>query len=87
MTGARVTGRRIRRFIVRELLDEPFEGRDPLAAEACDSLALEQLIDYIEEEFGVAFEDEEVVRENFSSIPTLVALVKRKQRARRSIRA
>ncbi|MFL5515974.1 MAG: phosphopantetheine-binding protein [Gemmatimonadales bacterium] len=76
---------RIRRFIVRELLEEPFEGRDPLAAEACDSLALEQLIDYIEEEFGVAFEDEELVRENFSSIPTLAALVKAKQRARRTV--
>jgi acyl carrier protein len=77
---------RMRRFIVRELLEEPFEGRDPLAAEACDSLALEQLIDWIEEEYGVVFADEELVRENFASVPTLAALVKRK-RAGRTVHA
>jgi acyl carrier protein len=78
-----VTAWRIRRFIMRELLEEPFDGRDPLAEEALDSLAIEQLIDYIEERFGVAFDDEEVVRENFSSIPTLAALVNDKRRATR----
>jgi acyl carrier protein len=68
---------------MRELVEEPFEGRDPLAAEALDSLAIEQLIDYIEERFGVTFDDTEVVRENFSSIPTLAALVDEKRRAKR----
>jgi acyl carrier protein len=80
-----MTARRIRRFIMRELLEEPFEGPDPLAAEALDSLAIEQLIEYIEGTFDVSFDDTELVRENFSSIPTLAALVNEKCRARKEV--
>lgn len=74
------TARRIRRFIVRELLDETFRGDDPLAAGALDSLAVEQLVEYIETTFGVHFRDDELVAETFSSIPALAALVADKQR-------
>lgn len=71
---------RLERFIVDELLEERYDGRDPLATDAVDSLGLEQLIDYIEQEFGVRFDDEELVRQNFASLPTLAAFVDSKQR-------
>jgi acyl carrier protein len=71
--------RLLERFIVDELLEERYDGRDPLAAEAVDSLGLEQLVGYIEEELGVGLADEEVVRENFAAIPALAAFIASKQ--------
>jgi acyl carrier protein len=66
---------RLRRFIFEELLEEPYVGPDPLADEVVDSLGQEQLVEYILEAFGVELEDEEMVRENFESLPALSALV------------
>lgn len=71
--------RRLRAFIVDELLDEPFRGDDPLAAGAVDSLGIEQLIGHLEEAFGIVLDDEELVFENFESLPTLAALVESKR--------
>ncbi|CAN5895211.1 hypothetical protein BH20GEM1_BH20GEM1_21400 [soil metagenome] len=70
---------RLRRFIVSELLEEPFDGGDPLAAGAVDSLALEQLIDHLQERFDIGFADEELVAENFASVPRVVGLVNAKR--------
>lgn len=67
--------RRLERFIVEELVDERYDGRDPLAAGVVDSLGLEQLVDYIEDEFGFRVSDTDVVRENFGSLPALTAFV------------
>jgi acyl carrier protein len=75
--------RRLERFIVDELLEELYDGRDPLATDAVDSLGLEQLVDYIEDEFGVRLEDREMVAENFESIPALAALVHSKREGAR----
>jgi acyl carrier protein len=75
LQAAGETERQLREFVVAELLEEPFLGDDPLAAGAVDSLGIEQLIEYIEEAFGVELADEEVVHENFESLPTLAALV------------
>lgn len=66
-------------FIVDELLDGMHDGRDPLAAGAVDSLGLEQLAEYIAEEYGVELRDEEMVAENLESIPALAALVDSKR--------
>jgi acyl carrier protein len=71
--------RRLESFIVDELIEERYDGRDPLAAEAVDSLGFEQLAEYIEEEFSVRIEDQEMVRENFESVPALAALVREKR--------
>jgi acyl carrier protein len=69
-------------FILGELLEEGFyDGGDPLAANAVDSLGVEQLVAYIEEEWGVPIGDEEMVAENFESIPALAALVDSKRGA------
>lgn len=77
--------RRLQAFIVEQLLDQPFDGRDPLAANAVDSLGIEQLAQYIEEQYGVKLSDEELVPASFESVPALAALVDR--RLRRSVRA
>ncbi len=71
----------IRQYIGNELLDGAEVSGDPLAEGMLDSLAIEQLIGYIEDEFGVLFEDEELVAENFVSVSTVVGLVEEKLKA------
>ena len=72
-------GDKIRTFIVETLIDEDIGEGDPLTADEVDSLGLEQLADYIEEEFGVRIEDEDMVRRNFASVATLAAFVESKR--------
>jgi acyl carrier protein len=72
------TASRIRQFAT-QLTD--VGSRDPLADGLLDSLALEQLISYLESEFGIEFADEDLVRENFTSVEQVAALVEAKQRA------
>jgi acyl carrier protein len=72
---------KLERFILGELIEDRYDGRDPLAAELIDSLGLEQLVEYIEEEFGVTIEDQEMIRKNFESVAVLAALVSAKREA------
>ena len=81
------TAERIRSFIEEELLDDPAEPGDPLTNGALDSLAVEQLITYLSEAFGVTFRDEEVIEKNFSSVPRLAEVVDDKRGAVRVERA
>ena len=82
-SGDLSTAERIRSFIDEELMDDgPIEG-DPLTDEALDSLAIEQLVSYIEDTFGVTFRDDEIVARNFASVPTLAQLVNQKISAAR----
>lgn len=72
---------KLKRFILDELVEEGlYEGGDPLARGVVDSLGLEQLVAYIEEEWGVRLADAEMVEESFESLPVLAALVEVKQR-------
>lgn len=70
---------RLRRYLIDELLDDfydrPYDGDDPLADGEVDSLGAEQVIGYIETSFGVALLDDDIVAENFESLPALAALV------------
>jgi acyl carrier protein len=75
------TEQAIQRYILDEILAAPPASDDPLAGRELDSLAIEQLLNFIEEEFDVEFEDEELSLENFSSIPVLAALVDAKHEA------
>lgn len=68
----------IRRYIEHHLLDG-VSSPDPLAEGLLDSLAVEQLIAHLERSFGIAFEDGELVAENFASIEALAALVRTKR--------
>jgi len=82
-SGDLSTAERIRSFIDQELMDDPAAEGDPLSNDALDSLAIEQLVSYIEEAFGVRLRDDEVVAKNFASVPTLAELVNRKRSAAR----
>jgi len=79
--AGRDTELELRRFIVDELLEDRYNGRDPLEIGAVDSLGIEQLVEYIEQELDVRLADEEMSRENFESIPVLAALVDAKREA------
>ena len=72
---------KVRQYIQDELLEGAELPVDPLAEGMLDSLAIEQLIGYVEDEFGVIFEDDELVAENFASITTVVELVETKLKA------
>jgi acyl carrier protein len=65
----------LRRFIVEELLEAPFDGEDPLAAGEVDSLGVEQLVEYAFEVWGAELDDEEIIAENFESIAALAAVI------------
>lgn len=65
-------------FIADELLGQDGGEGDPLSTDALDSLGLEQLVEYVEEEFGVSIRGEEMVRRNFKSIAALSAFVEAK---------
>ena len=74
--------RSLERFIAGELLEERYDGRDPLAARVVDSLGIEQIVTYIEEEFGVRLTDEDLVEESFESLSSLAAVVDTRRAAR-----
>ena len=65
----------LRDFINEELLERLGLSTDPLAEGLLDSLALEQLIDLTEEHYGILFEQEEIERPRFASLPTFAAVV------------
>jgi acyl carrier protein len=72
----------IRNFIFEELMEgQPKEG-DPVSDGKLDSLALEQVIGFIEDTYDVAFTDDELVEENFTSIDAVAALVETKRNGR-----
>ena len=65
---------KIRRFISEELLfDESRRIADdqPLVGEVLDSLALMQLVEYLEDEFQIEVADEDVTPENFQTLNDL----------------
>lgn len=69
----------LRRYLIDELLDDfydrLYDGDDPLADGEIDSLGVEQIIEYVEVSFGVTLGEEDIVVENFESLPALAALV------------
>jgi acyl carrier protein len=70
----------IRTFVCEILVDD-FSGDDPLAEIEFDSLALEQLLDFLEEKYRVLFEGEDLARINFSSVRLAAAMVQARRRA------
>ena len=72
----------IRDFIVQEILDGEDIAGDPLELGLLDSLALEIVLDHIRERYGVEFEDEELVAENFVNIDTVADRVETKLASR-----
>ncbi|MCW2673553.1 MAG: hypothetical protein JWP14_2142 [Frankiales bacterium] len=62
-------------FIRDCLLEDDYEGVDPLAERAIDSLALEQLLDHLEERYLILFDPEEITRPNLATVSRVAELV------------
>ncbi len=75
------TAKRIVRYINTELLHGAPHFGDPLATGVIDSLRMEQLIGFIEHDFKIRFEDEDLQPEHFARLDALIALVDKKQAA------
>jgi len=71
----------IQAFTRQVLLQDAFEGDDPLAELEIDSLALEQLLDHLEERYLILFDPEEISRPNLASVPRLAEMVLRRLNA------
>jgi acyl carrier protein len=70
------TADRIRLYIEEELLDGADLGDDdPIAVGLLDSLGVEQLVAFLEETFGVTFDDEQYTPENLSSIDAVARVI------------
>jgi acyl carrier protein len=73
---------RIRKIISRsiggEFRDKPIPDDMKLIGNLLDSMAVNNVIVALEEDFGFAFEDEDLSAEAFETIETLAALVQRK---------
>jgi acyl carrier protein len=72
----------IERFIVEDLLAGKRSHLDPderfIETGLLDSLTLLQLIAFVEEEFHIQVQDDEMVLENFGSIDAITAFLKSK---------
>jgi acyl carrier protein len=77
------TRRAIRRFIEERLLEGLAASPDPVGDGLLDSLAMEQLVEFIEETYGIRLTTTDLRAEDVTSLDELVALVDRK-RGRRS---
>ncbi len=51
---------------------------DLLAADLIDSLGITELVGFLEGEFGIKVDDEDLTPENFRSVDAIVAFVARK---------
>lgn len=74
----------IRTFIIQDLSfrgsPEELTGTYPLIdKEAIDSMGIFQIVGFIEDEFDIEVDDEELVVANFATLDAIAALVERKQ--------
>jgi acyl carrier protein len=70
----------VEQFILNDLLvgsrDTPIDPNESLVESGViDSLSLLRLISFIEEEFGIVVDDDEVIPENFDTVNVIVELV------------
>ena len=73
----------LERFIVDELLlanpDKSISADESLIGSGViDSLALVRLITFVEDQFSVTVEDDEVIPENWETLQSIVALIRQK---------
>jgi acyl carrier protein len=65
----------IQAFVRTVLLDGRFDGSDALAENDIDSLALEQLLDHLEETYLILFDPEDISRVNLASLERAADMV------------
>ena len=73
------------RFIVEQLLydrETPSVAPDePLLGSLLDSMDIFNLVEYVEQQFGIRIGDDELLPENFGTLRDVAALVERKRSA------
>ena len=73
---------KIRAFIIEDFLFGKDDGLDDNASflenGVIDSTGILELVSFLEEEFSISIEDEELIPENLDSINNVVAYVERK---------
>ena len=77
------TGAAIEKFIVAEVVADPGvtslpHDEDLLAADLIDSMGIQQLVTFLEANFGITVADEDLVPENFRSVESIADFVARK---------
>ena len=71
---------KIKRYLTELAHDEALQDTTELfAGQFIDSLALLQLVDFIEKEFGIRVEGMEIVQDNFKDIIAIERFVRNKQ--------
>jgi acyl carrier protein len=73
----------IERFLVSQVSGEVEVGalphdQDLLAADLIDSLAITELVTFLEASYGIRVADEDLTPENFKSVDSITAFVTRK---------
>ena len=80
----------IRQIVRQYILDELLPGEDPAQLDdsvqlvksgILDSIATLKLVAFLEERFGIELKAHEINLDNFNTIPEIVAIVERKQKA------
>jgi acyl carrier protein len=72
------TAQKVQRFLVDELqlpVAEITPDHPLIANQLLDSLGILQVVSFLESEFGISVEDDELVVDNFGSISSMVRLV------------
>jgi acyl carrier protein len=78
------TAGEVERFIVGEIatdraIDAVVHDRDLLADEIIDSLGIMELISFLEKQYGIKVDDDDIEPENFRSVDSIVEFVERKR--------
>jgi acyl carrier protein len=68
-------------FLFREGRDGLDDGQSLLAEGLIDSTGILELVSFLESEFGILVEDQEIVPENLDSVAQIAAYVEAKQLA------
>jgi acyl carrier protein len=72
----------LRDFIRRQFLfDEGAQlgDDDPLFPDVIDSLGVMEVVDFVEEKYGVSIEEDDLLADNFRSLTAIASLVDRKR--------
>ena len=74
----------LREFIRKQFLfdaEARLDDEDPLFPEVIDSLGVMEVVDFVEESYGIDIAEDELLADNFRSLKAISALVDRKRDA------
>ncbi|HZZ86671.1 MAG TPA: acyl carrier protein [Anaeromyxobacteraceae bacterium] len=81
LLAAATPRQRIRDFIVESFFVDDFaDDASFLRSGIVDSMGMTQLVAFLEQEFGIAVSDDELLPENLDSLDRVVAFLDRKRR-------